>query len=259
MKIKIVFRPKQTKGYFMKYFFIFLLLAATLTADDAESIVKRMDDLMRGKTSYSKITMIVTTKRSERKMTMEGWSEGNDKSFIKILYPKKDYGITFLKIDDAMWQYVPKIEKTIKIPPSMMLQSWMGSDFTNDDMVKESSIVEDYDKTIIAQDSESWTIEMIPKPDAAVVWGKIIMKVSKKYEMPLEVNYYDEDDVLERELFYKDFRKLKDRYYPFLWSMFPKNEEKMGNETRIEVETMEFDIPMDKALFTKRALKKYSR
>ena len=100
---------------------------------------------------------------------------------------------------------------------------------------------------------------MIPRPDAAVVWGKIVMKVSKAYEMPLEVDYYDEDDILERELFYKDFRKLKDRYYPFYWSMFPKNEEKAGNETRIEVETMEFDIPVDGAMFTKRALKKYSR
>ena len=243
----------------MKYLLIFLLFFGTLVADDAEAIVKRMDDLMRGKTSYSKLTMTVVTKRTERKMGMEGWSEGSEKSFIKILYPKKDYGITFLKIDDAMWQYVPKIEKTIKIPPSMMLQSWMGSDFTNDDMVKESSIVEDYDKTILSQDKESWTIEMIPRPDAAVVWGKIVMKVSKAYEMPLEVDYYDEDDILERELFYKDFRKLKDRYYPFLWSMFPKNEEKMGNETRIEVEAMEFDIPVDGAMFTKRALKKYSR
>ena len=139
----------------MKYLLIFLLFFGTLVADDAEAIVKRMDDLMRGKTSYSKLTMTVVTKRTERKMGMEGWSEGSEKSFIKILYPKKDYGITFLKIDDAMWQYVPKIEKTIKIPPSMMLQSWMGSDFTNDDMVKESSIVEDYDKTILSQDKEA--------------------------------------------------------------------------------------------------------
>lgn len=243
----------------MKYLLILTLFISTLFSADAETIVKRMDDLMRGKTSYSKLTMTVVTKRTERKMGMEGWSEGTDKSFIKILYPKKDYGITFLKIDDAMWQYVPKIEKTIKIPPSMMLQSWMGSDFTNDDMVKESSIVEDYDKSILSEDAESWTIEMIPKPDAAVVWGKIIMKVSKQYEMPLEVDYYDEDDVLERELFYKDFRKLKDRHYPFLWSMFPKNEEKLGHETRIEVEAMEFDIPVSSVMFTKRALKKYSR
>jgi len=238
---------------------LLFFLSASLFAADAESIVKRMDDLMRGKTSYSKLTMTVTTKRSERKMTMEGWSEGSDKSFIKILYPKKDYGITFLKIDDAMWQYVPKIEKTIKIPPSMMLQSWMGSDFTNDDMVKESSIVHDYDKKIIAEDAKIWTIEMIPRPDAAVVWGKIVMQISKQYEMPLKVEYFDEDDVLERELFYKEYKKLNDRYYPYLWSMFPKSEEKLGHETRMEVETMQFDIPVEKAMFTKRALQKYSR
>ena len=243
----------------MKYLLALALFAGSLFAADAETIVKRLDDLMRGKTSYSKLTMTVVTKRTERKMSMEGWSEGTDKSFIKILYPKKDYGITFLKIDDAMWQYVPKIEKTIKIPPSMMLQSWMGSDFTNDDMVKESSIVEDYDKKIIAEDETLWTIEMIPRPDAAVVWGKILMQVSKQYEMPVKVAYFDEDDILERELFYKDFRKLKDRYYPYHWSMFPKNEEKLGHETRIDVETMEFDIPINSAMFTKRALQQYSR
>ena len=243
----------------MKYLLALALFAGSLFASDAESIVKRLDDLMRGKTSYSKLTMTVVTKRTERKMSMEGWSEGKDKSFIKILYPKKDYGITFLKIGDAMWQYVPKIEKTIKIPPSMMLQSWMGSDFTNDDMVKESSIVEDYDKRIIAEDETLWTIEMIPRPDAAVVWGKILMQVSKQYEMPVKVAYFDEDDILERELFYKDFRKLKDRYYPYRWSMFPKNEEKLGHETRIDVDEMKFDIPVNSVMFTKRALQQYSR
>jgi hypothetical protein len=154
---------------------------------------------------------------------------------------------------------VPRIEKTIKIPPSMMLQSWMGSDFTNDDMVKESSIVHDYDKTLTAEDDTSWTITLIPRPDAAVVWGKIVVQVSKEYEMPLKVAYFDEEEVLERELFYTDFRLLKKRHFPHSWGMFPKNEEKLGHETRIEVETMQFDIPLESALFTKRSLQTRSR
>ncbi len=238
--------------------FALFFLSAALAAD-AEAIITRMDNLMRGKTSYSKLTMTVTTSRTSRSMGMEGWSKGTDKSFIKILYPKKDYGITFLKIDDAMWQYVPRIEKTIKIPPSMMLQSWMGSDFTNDDMVKESSIVHDYDKSIIAEDTASWTIRLIPKPDAAVVWGRIDMQVSKKYEMPLHVLYYDEDDALQRELTYSDFRQTGKRHYPYTWRMLPKDEEKLGHETLIKVETMTFDLPVEEDRFSKLALRRYAR
>ncbi|MCI5132049.1 MAG: outer membrane lipoprotein-sorting protein, partial [Candidatus Electrothrix sp. EH2] len=113
-------------------------------AGTAKEIIKKVEDNLNGKTAEMKITMTVKTKRAERTMKMQSWSVGKDKSFIKILYPGKDKGITFLKMDNSMWQYVPRIEKTIKIPASMMLQSWMGSDFSNDDLVRESSISEDY-------------------------------------------------------------------------------------------------------------------
>ena len=128
---------------------LFVLPAFSSGADErAETIIQRVEDNLNGKTANLKISMIVRTKRTERTVKMESYSRGSDKSFIKITYPKKDQGITFLKIDNEMWQYVPRIEKTIKIPASMMLQSWMGSDFTNDDLVKESRMSEDYDSEL---------------------------------------------------------------------------------------------------------------
>ncbi|MCW5207544.1 outer membrane lipoprotein-sorting protein, partial [Desulfobulbus sp. US2] len=116
------------------------LLPITSFADEAAELIRKVEDNLNGKTATMTLTMVVKTKRAERTMKMQSWAIGKDKSFIKILYPGKDKGITFLKLDNSMWQYVPRIEKTIKIPASMMLQSWMGSDFSNDDLVRESSI-----------------------------------------------------------------------------------------------------------------------
>ncbi len=238
---------------------LFLLLTLNLTAQTSSQIIKKVEDNLNGKSAYMQFTMIVKTKRYERKMQMQSWSEGNDKSFIKVIYPKKDRGITFLKIDNQMWQYVPKIEKTIKIPSSMMLQSWMGSDFTNDDLAKESSILEDYDHKLIDQNSTTYSIELIPKEDAAVVWGKIIMIVSKEYMLPTNTHYYDEDNVLIRTLNYQKFQQLSDRMYPTYWEMLPKTKDKKDHKTIVIVDEAEFDKEIDSSYFTKRALKRYSK
>jgi outer membrane lipoprotein-sorting protein len=205
------------------------------------------------------ISMVVKTRRAERTMKMKSYSVGQEKSFIKVLYPKKDEGITFLKMDNSMWQYVPRIEKTIKIPASMMLQSWMGSDFSNDDLVKESSLSEDYTSELIAETKDEYSLYLHPKVDAAVVWGKIQMAVSKEYYLPTRVSYYDEDGVLVRELLYTDVKAYGERFYPSLWIMTPKTEEKKGHETRISVSSASFDGVMDDAYFSKRALKRFSR
>ncbi len=193
----------------VKIVILYFIFALSLGAQTSSEIIQKVEDNLNGKTAYMKITMIIKTSRYERKMQMQSWSEGNDKSFIKITYPKKDRGITFLKIDKQMWQYVPKIEKTIKIPSSMMLQSWMGSDFSNDDLAKESSIMEDYDHKLIDQNVTTYSIQLIPKEDAAVVWGKIVMRISKAYFLPLSADYYDEDDLLIRTLSYQKFQQLQ--------------------------------------------------
>jgi len=234
-------------------------LPLSVFADSADEIIKKVEHNLNGKTAVMNMTMVVKTKRAKRTMKMESYSIGNDKSFIKILYPGKDKGITFLKVDNSMWQYVPRIEKIIKIPASMMLQSWMGSDFTNDDLVKESSLSEDYSKKLLEETEEEYRVELLPTEEAAVVWGKIIMGVSKQYYLPIMVHYYDEDDILIRELSYTDVQPFGERFYPTKWLMLPKEPEKAGNETNIEISNAVFDEEVSESYFTKRALKRYSK
>jgi outer membrane lipoprotein-sorting protein len=241
----------------MKKLFLLLLSAIPLLALTADEIIKKVEYNTLSDSGYSKVTMIVTTARGERTMKMESWNRGNEKSFIKVLYPKKDRGITFLKIDTTMWQYVPKIEKTIKIPSSMMMQSWMGSDFTNDDMAKESSIVDDYDAVLSEEDNVTYTLDLIPKEDAAVVWGKIVMKIQKDHFIPLEAVYYDEDDIKQRVLYYSDVQVIGDRHFPAVMTLVPL--EKKKNKTVIIMDEMDFDAKIKDSRFTKSALKRYSR
>jgi len=242
-----------------KLIVIVWLLTLSLFAQTSSQIIQKVEDNLNGKTAFMKFTMVVKTSRYERKMEMESWSQGRKKSFIKVTYPKKDRGITFLKINNQMWQYVPKIEKTIKIPSSMMLQSWMGSDFSNDDLAKESSILEDYEHKLIDQNASTYSIELYPKEDAAVVWGKIRMIISKEYFLPLSAHYYDEDNQLIRTLYYKEFKQLSDRIYPTRWEMTPQTEDRRDHMTIVIVESAEFDKEIDASYFTKRALKRYSK
>jgi outer membrane lipoprotein-sorting protein len=203
--------------------------------------------------------MIVTSKRGKRTVKIESWSKGNNKSFIKILYPNKDRGITFLKIDNQMWQYIPKIERTIKIPPSMMLQSWMGSDFTNDDMVKESSLEEDYKAKLLSRTVNSATIELIPKEDAAVVWGKIIIDVDLNNAVPVREIFYDDMMKKVRVMTFSNIEQHGTHRVPMVMELKPLEASKKQNSTKIIFDKVNFDAKIDPSYFTKQALKRYSR
>ena len=245
------------KGDVMKKLLLLICTALPLLALTADEIIKKVEHNILADSGYSKISMSVTTSRGERSMEMESWNRGNDKSFIKILYPKKDRGITFLKIETTMWQYVPKIEKTIKIPSSMMMQSWMGSDFTNDDMAKESSIVYDYDASITAEDEKGYTLLLKPKPDAAVVWGSIVMEVAKEHFVPLKAIYFDEEGVEKRVLYYSKVELVDGRYLPTVMTLIPSD--KSSNKTVVKMSEVDFDAKIDDSRFTRSALKRYSR
>nr|WP_321268486.1 outer membrane lipoprotein-sorting protein [uncultured Sulfurimonas sp.] len=241
----------------MKIILLIFLISLELLAFFADEIIKGVERNIQSDSGYSQVTMVVTTSRGERTMKMESWNRGNEKSFIKILYPKQDSGITFLKIDTTMWQYVPKIEKTIKIPSSMMMQSWMGSDFTNDDMAKESSIVDDYNSVIHDLKDGIYTLILMPKEDAPVVWGKIIMSVKKEHFIPLKAIYYDEDGVEMRTLHYSDVQVIGSRHFPSVMTLLPTD--KKNNKTVVRMDKMDFDAKIDDSRFTKSALKRYSR
>jgi outer membrane lipoprotein-sorting protein len=242
----------------MKWFLSLLFITFSLQANEAQAIIKKLEKNLRGDYMYSTMSMIVTSKRGKRTVKIESWSEGNDKSFIKILYPKKDKGITFLKIDNQMWQYIPKIERTIKIPPSMMLQSWMGSDFTNDDMVKESSLEEDYNAKLLSKSTNSATLELIPKEDAAVVWGKIIIDVDLKNAVPVKETFYDDMMQKVRVMTFSKIEQHGTHRVPMIMDK-PLDASKKKNSTKIIFDKVNFDAKIDPSYFTKQALKRYSR
>ena len=243
----------------MKYLFSLLIITLSLHANDAQAIIKKLEKNMRGDHMYATMQMIVTSKRGQRTVKIESWSKGNEKSFIKILYPKKDKGITFLKIDNQMWQYIPKIERTIKIPASMMLQSWMGSDFTNDDMVKESSLEEDYRAKILTKKGNTARLELIPRENAAVVWGKIIIDVDLKNAVPVKEVFYDDRMQKVRVLTFSKIERHGSHRIPMVMELKPLDAGKKNNRTKVIYEKINFDTRIDSSYFTKQALKRYSR
>jgi outer membrane lipoprotein-sorting protein len=241
-----------------------LLMAAASTGrgqETAQEIIDHVDRIMRGESSYGTATMEVVTENWERQMSMEVWSLGTEYSLIRITAPKKEQGTATLKAGDEIWNYLPRVDRTIKIPASMMMGAWMGSHFTNDDLVKESRLIEDYDIAISFDGSRDgatvWELTLTPKPEAAVVWGRIEYQVRQDDWMPTWARYYDEDDDLVRTMTFTDFRVLGGRLVPAVMDVRP--EDKPGERTTVRYESLEFDVGIDESFFSLRALRSGGR
>ena len=221
-------------------------------------IVERVESLLWGKTLQAQIEMTVTTPRWQRTVSLETWMERPRRSFIRILAPAKEAGIASLRIGAEMWNYLPAIERTIKIPPSMMMQPWMGSDFTNDDLVKESSLVNDYDHRVVDREASAgvslYVVEAVPKPDAAVVWGRIVLKARTADFIPVSEEFYDERGQLIRVMTFSGVRTLGGRLIPTRWEMRPTA--KPGNWTAVVLKSARYDAPIDSDVFTQSNLQK---
>jgi len=234
--------------------------AAGARADDpgAREIIERVERLLWGRTVQGDYEMTITTPRWQRTLGLRVWMERPKRSFVRILSPAKEAGIGSLRIGAEMWNYVPKVERIIKIPPSMMLQPWMGSDFTNDDLVKESSILDDYTHKVLGAsplDGQSaYQVEAVPKPDAAVVWGRIVYSVRRSDFMPLKQEFYSERGELVRVMTFSEVRALGGRTLPTRWEMRPLA--KPGNLTTVVLKDAVFDQPIDDAVFTQRNLQR---
>lgn len=244
-------------------FLFFLMLATTpfiaQNSISAKEIIKKADEVMKGVKS-TKAEMIITTVRPKwsRTMKMKTWSQGTKLSMILFTSPVKDKGTSFLMKGKEVWNWIPSIERTIKLPPSMMMQSFMGTDFTNDDLVKQSSIVEDYDHKIIGEATiegrKCYKIEMIPHEDAAVVWGKIIVWITHDNYFQLKVNFYDEDDELVNVMKAYDIKKMGGKLLPAKMEITPLD--KKGQKTIMEYISIEFDIPFKDNFFTVQNMKR---
>ncbi|MFH0764074.1 MAG: outer membrane lipoprotein-sorting protein [Candidatus Omnitrophota bacterium] len=232
----------------------FVCAAVELTGQE---IIKRSDDLMRGDTSHGRYKMTVITPDWQRTLELEAYSAGRDRTFIRVLSPVKEAGVTSLRVKTNMWNYLPKIERMIKIPPSMMLQPWMGSDYTNDDLVKESSVVYDYTHVIADEENigsdTAYKVELTPKPRAPVTWGKLIFWVRKKDFVPLREEFYSEHAKLIKVLEYSEVKQMSDRSIPTVWKMISSVKER--HITIVEVQSVIYNQPLDENIFTMGNLK----
>ena len=240
--------------------FIFVIFSNYVNASnlDPEKILDGVDDLYRSNASHGIITLSVTTVNWQRTLTLEQWSKDEDKSLFKILKPKKEKGLATLRVDKNVWNYMPKVKRVVKIPSSMMSSSWMGSHFTNDDLVKQSRMAEDYTFSItyegMKDGEEVIEITCLPNKEAAVVWGKVEVVVYADDHIPLRMIYYDEDLLLSRTIEFTNIQKMDGKMIPVLMSIIPADEP--GESTTIKWEEIKFNIAIDDEFFSLGKLQK---
>lgn len=224
-----------------------------------KEIIQKAEEKTRGiKSAYSEMTITTVRKKWSREMSMKSWSKGNDFSLILITAPSKDAGTATLKRYKEVWSWMPSIERTIKMPPSMMGQSWMGTDLTNDDLVRESSNITDYThsllKDTLINSKLCYQIELIPKVDAAVVWGKVILFIDKVDFIQLRTEMYDEDEYLVSVMNASDIKLLEGIKMATKLEFIPM--EKEGQKTIMKINKMNFDIEISESFFTTQNMKR---
>lgn len=247
---------KMTKSLILSSLLLFASLPAA--AIEIDELIRHIDRLWRGDTSHATMSMTVKTQRYKRSMTMEAWSRGNDYSLVVIRAPIKDKGIATLKVKENIWNYLPKINRVTKVPSSMMSGSWMGSHFTNDDLVKESTIEDDYTSSItfegLRNDVNIYELTSIPKEDAAVVWGKVVMQIEQKTLSPHRALYYDEEGVLIRTMTFDQAKIIDKRTVPMRLTLQP--EDKPEESTVIIYKDIILNIALEDSFFSLQNLQR---
>jgi outer membrane lipoprotein-sorting protein len=231
--------------------FLSLIFSLNCFSIDVKALLKKVDDLYRSEASYAEVQMMIVTPDWERTMEMVAWSKGTKKTFIRIVAPKKDNGTATLKVENEMWNYFPKIDKIIKIPSSMMMSSWMGSDFTNDDLVKEYRFSDDYDSSVEEQ-KENYLITLKPHENIPTIWGKIEVLMDKKTELPSESTYYDEKGKKIRVMYFKERKIIDNKNVPMVMELISLN--KPGNKTVIKYKSLTFTKDVPDKIFTQKNL-----
>lgn len=240
---------------------VFLCLSPLVSLSGTEApssgdILNHVDDLFRGSSSRATMVMKVVTSHYTREMTLKAWSKGKDYSLVRILEPLKEKGTSTLKARTNIWNYLPKVKRVIKVPSSMMGGSWMGSHFTNDDLIKESRMADDYTHSItfrgIRDGQAVIDLTLIPRPDAAVVWGKVVATVRENDWTPVKIDYYGEKLALERSLMFSDIRELGGRMLPASMRITPTD--KQGEYTEVTYSEIEFDLNIEDSFFSLRTL-----
>lgn len=253
------------KNQIMNLFIItmtcFVLLSFSVKKSDAQNsaaaIIEKMEDAMRGESLYAEMTMITVRPRYTREISLKSWNKGDDYSMILVTAPARDKGTAYLKRGNEIWNYVPNIDRMIKLPPSMMSQSWMGSDFSNDDLVRESSTINDYTHRILREESlngnDCWVLELIPRPESSIVYGKVKIWVKKGSYLQLRIENYDERDVLVSTINFSNIRNMGGRSIPTKMEMIPAD--RANQKTILKYEEAKFNISIEDGFFSVQNLK----
>ncbi len=228
-----------------------ILTAQSLHANEAQEIVRAAIDYWRGTSSFGEMTMTIHRPDWERSMSMRAWTQGDDRSLVRVMAPKKDRGNGTLIDDNNMWSYSPKINRVIKVPSSMMGQSWMGSDFSNKDISRVDDIIDQYEHRILGEEEQEghtvYQIESIPHEDAAVVWGKEILKI-RDDNVLVDHSFYDQDGELVKVLVSLEIGDMDGRVIAIRQRMSKVDEP--DEWTEIVVDSMEYDLELRDSLFT---------
>ena len=228
-------------------------------AQNATEIIKKADDKWNGeKSSQGTMTMTIVRPTWERTIQFKIWSLEDYYSMTLITSPAKEKGQAFLKRETEMWNWVPSISRMIKLPPSMMSDGWMGSDYTNDDILKESSMVVDFTHEIVGSETidgwDCWKIEMLPKEESAVVWGKIIRWISKDEYLMMKSEYYDEDEYLVKTELGMDVKVMDGRKIPARIEIIPADKE--DQKTIVELNEIKFNVNLQNSFFSQQNMKR---
>jgi len=217
---------------------------------DLDAAVAYFEDLYRANSSIAEAELSVVRPRQERTMTMKAWTRGKDKALIVIESPPREKGTATLRVDKNLWNYLPRIKRTIRVPPSMMLTSWMGSDFTNDDLVRESSYTEDYTYALVgrSEDPKGWQVRFDAKADLVGLWERIDLFLTEDGAIPLKALYYDRKGRLSRTLYWEDVRVFDARRLPARMTLIPEDEE--GHKTVFTYKDIDFDVDIPESTFS---------
>lgn len=226
---------------------------------DVKEVLDYVDDLYRSESSRSVMRMTVVRERGTRSLELEAWSRGDDESLVVIRAPAREAGAATLRTDEGLWNYAPRADRLIRIPSGLLSESWMGSHFTNDDLMRETSYLDDYDAVLDRTERDGTAYlraTLTPKPDAPVVYSRLVFLIDPENWVPMRAEYWDDTEVI-RTMIFEDVRMVAGKPIPMRMILQPVDD--LEERTVVEYLELEFDIPVDASLFTRQGLRRVAR
>lgn len=226
-----------------------------LGAPEIKIVLKQLDDLFRSESSVGSVELTIAKPRRTHTLKLKIWTQGEEKALIVIEAPEREKGTATLKVEKNLWNYMPKINRTIRIPPSMMQSSWMGSDFTNDDLVRESSLLKDFDSRMVgrSEDPAGWKIELKAKPGLVGLWERIEYVVDREGVLPREARFYDRRNLLARILRFDEVKTFSGKTIPAHLTLTPIDTDgkpEKNKQTEMRYLEIKFNVPVSDSMFS---------